>query len=171
MIVGTIAPTGTTSAHVCPLEEGMGSPQNYLTYVINGDHKPQPADITPGSNGVTFLSTFPASIQIDFNAPITPIVISVAIANNKITNVKVVFVEIAPNGTKLQSSGSDNIVTGFPKTPLAPGTSLLITFKTDDGQPAYGVTLSIIACYQPTASTTAFSTTKATSGSSRLLRT
>ncbi|CAF3556554.1 unnamed protein product [Adineta steineri] len=151
----TVIVSSTSSPVICQSEEGMGNSQ-LLTVTCNGlDSSPLP-NINPGGSGVTFL-TNDGTTEILFYEKIAPIIITISIANTAITNVIQVFVIIIQPGTSnhlyLSSPINSTVVNGFPKTPLSPGSTLLISFKTSDGKPPKKVTLSIIACFNPVSST------------------
>ncbi len=156
------APTGTASTPICPLQEGMGQPQYLSQPVLNGLYEPTIPNINPGGEGVTFLDNN-ASIEIEFNPSITPIVEYVSIANPSITNVNQVSVTIiASNGSIIETLNSlvgNNFVSGFPLTPLPASSTLYITFQTSDQAPPQNVTISIIACFNAELITTGVSTT------------
>ena len=161
----------TIATHVCPLQDGMGQPQYISTPGFNGAHVPSTPNINPGAEGVTFLSKT-STIIIDLAPSITPIVEYVSIANTTITNVKRVFVTILDSKgstiEKLSSPEDSTVVTGFPTSPLPANSTLLITFATNDSQPPYNVTISIIACFHPEMSVTTVSTTAGSSRTSGL---
>ena len=152
--------TGLTWA--CKLEEGMGQPQYLSKPEIRGEYTPATANINPGSDGVTFTSDN-ASIAIDFALSIAPIVESVSIANQAITNVNrvTVTVIVSDNSSHITISSpiGSTVVTGFPTSPLPAGSTLFITFETSNQKPPYGVTLSVVACYYPVPTGTSTYTT------------
>ncbi len=115
-----------------------------------------PSNLNPGSPGVTFNQPN-ASITIPFAPGITPILVEVSIPNTN-TNVNQTHVIItAPNGTIIANQVSppgSNVVTGFPVTPLPANSTVTITFQTNNGQPPANVTISEIACYTPSSTTT-----------------
>ena len=136
---------------------GMTSPQYINNATINGAPTgTSPSDLNPGSSGVTFIQP-DASVTIPFATGITPIVVEVSVPNTN-TNVNQIQVIItAPNGTvivnEVSPPGSNN-VTQFPLQPLPENSTLTITFQTNNGNPPANVTISVIACYTPSTSTT-----------------
>lgn len=139
-------------SHVCDLEEGMGNPAYFYTPEFNGVSNPHPANVFPGGVGVTFTSTT-NMISIEVKPSNHPIIEYVSIADPTITNVNKITVSILrPDGSNLLTvsslPGSLN-VTGFPNTPLQPGSTIILTFETADGRPAQNVTISILGCFHP----------------------
>ena len=140
----------------------MTSPQyiNNVTFV-GAPSGTSPTDLNPGSPGVDF-NDVNASVTIPFTPDTTPIVTQVSVPNTN-TNVDQITVVItAPNGTQIinvVSPPGTNSVTQFPVTPLPEGSTVTITFHTNDGNPPENVTISVIACYTPATSTTTITTT------------
>ncbi|CAF3426792.1 unnamed protein product [Rotaria socialis] len=157
--------THTSTTHICTLQEGMDKPQYLLEPVLNGAHFPRSPNISPNGEGVTFTSQT-AEIAIELAPFITPIIEYLSIANTTITNVDQLYVTIiASSGSTirtLNSSVGNTVVTGFPDIPLPVGSTLLITFGTNDQKPPSAVTLSIQACFHPELITTTsgYSTTR-----------
>ena len=114
------------------------------------------SQLNPGSPGVNFTITNP-SVIIPFAPDVTPIVVSVSVPNTN-TNVDQITVVItAPNATVLVNETSPtgtNIVDQFPPEPLPENSTVTVTYYTRDDQPPENVTMSIIACYTPSAGTT-----------------
>ena len=136
---------------------GMSSPQ-YINNVTLVGAQPgsSPTDLNPGSQGVDF-NDVNASVIIPFTPGTTPILTEVSIPNTN-TNVDQITVVItAPNGTVIVNEISPpgtNTVTQFPLTPLPEGSTITITFQTNDNNPPENVTISVIACYTPSTATT-----------------
>jgi uncharacterized membrane protein len=121
---------------------------------------PSPTDINPGSPGVDFSETN-GSVIIPLPSGITPIVVEISVPNTN-TNVNQTIVVItSPNGTVIVNATSppgSNAVTQFPSEPLPEGSTITITFQTNDGRPPENVTISVIACYTPSTATTIVTT-------------
>ena len=117
---------------------------------------PSPTAINPGSPGVDFSETN-GSVIIPLPSGITPIVVEISVPNPN-TNVNQTRVVItAPNGTvvvDVTSPPGANKVTQFPSEPLPEGSTITITFQTNDGRAPENVTISVIACYTPSTATT-----------------
>ena len=135
----------------------MSNPQYINNVTITGAPPgTSPTDLNPGSPGVDFNDVNGAVI-IPFTPDTTPIVTQVSVPNTN-TNVDQITVVItAPNGTQIVnvvSPPGTNSVTQFPVTPLPEGSTITVTFHTNDGNPPENVTISVIACYTPSTATT-----------------
>ncbi|CAF1433706.1 unnamed protein product, partial [Rotaria sordida] len=145
-----------TTTMICPLKEGMDSPQ-YINnpIIIGASSLTSPSKINPGSDGVDFNEKN-SSVIIPFAPGTTPILASVAVPN-KNTNVDKITVTITePSGkTSVQrvSPGNTNKVDTFPITPLPENSKITVTFGTNNNQFPENVTISVIACYTPTTAT------------------
>ncbi|CAF4577266.1 unnamed protein product, partial [Rotaria socialis] len=153
-----------TTTMVCPLTEGMTSPQ-YLDSPQLTDAKTGtvPSDLKPGSPGVTF-TTPDAKVVIPLAPGIAPIVTEVSVPN-PLTNVVEITVTFTPatsdTPVRLTSPTGTNTVDNFPITPLKEGSTITITFVTTNNQPPENVTLSVIACFVPSTATTIVSSSTA----------
>jgi hypothetical protein len=139
----------------------MTSPQ-YIgdATIIGAPTGTSPSDLNPGSPGVDFTNVN-ASVTIPFTPGTTPILTEVSVPNTN-TNVDQITVVItAPNGTQIVNAVSPsgtNSVTQFPVTPLPEGSTIRVTFHTNDTNPPQNVTISVIACYAPSSTTTIITT-------------
>ncbi|CAF3552428.1 unnamed protein product, partial [Rotaria sordida] len=146
-----------TTTMICPLKEGMDSPQ-YINnpIIIGASSLTSPSEINPGSDGVDFKEKN-SSVIIPFAPGITPILASIAVPN-KNTNVNNITVTITEASGKILvkqvSPGNTNKVDTFPITPLPENSKITVTFGTNNNQAPENVTISVIACYTPTTATT-----------------
>jgi hypothetical protein len=124
--------------------------------LIGAPSSASPSQLTPGSSGVKFMALY-ASIRIPLLPGINLIVAQVSVAST-ITNVNQTRVIVtAPNGTNITdevSPAGTNTVTQFPTEPLPENSTITITFQTNDGYPPQNVTISVIACIEPSSGTT-----------------
>jgi hypothetical protein len=136
---------------------GMSNSQFINNATINGAQPlTSPAQLNPGSSGVDFIQPN-GSIILPFVTGVTPIVAEVSVPNTE-TNVNQIRVVItASNGTtivdQVSPSGTNKVKT-FPLEPLPENCTMTITFDTTNGNPPENVTISVIACYTPSTTTT-----------------
>ena len=148
----------------------MGNAQYISDATLTGQtSSSSPSDLNPGQPGVDFATNEGASIVVPLASGVTPIIVEVSVPNTD-TNIKTILVVVtAPDNTIVFTGESpddnSNTVTGFPVEPLPEGSTVTVTWVTNDGKPAEHVTLSVIACYTPTTATTIV-TTGTTTGTS-----
>lgn len=140
---------------------GMGSSQKIPNATFTGQpDSTLTADLVPGQAGINFHEPN-GTITFPFGPGVTPIVTSVSVPKGN-TNVDKITVTIkAADGTTLfegTSTPGTNNVTGFPVTPLPEGSTVTVTLYTPDNKAAVYVTLSVIACYSPSTTTTVVTT-------------
>ena len=135
----------------------MSNPQ-YISDVtlVGAPTGTSPSDLNPGSPGVDF-NNVNAAVTIPFTPGTTPILAQVSVPNTNTNVDQITVIVTAPNGTQivnLVSQPGTNTVTQFPVTPLPEGSTVTVTFHTNDGNPPQNVTISVIACYTPSSTTT-----------------
>ena len=137
----------------------MDKPQyiNNVTFTGVSSPPPTPSDINPGSPGVDFITSNP-SIIIPLQPGIKPILAEVSVPNTNTNVNQITVIVTSPNGRVIVNETSTttipNTVNQFPVTPFPEDSTITIIVRTPNNEAPQNVTISVIACYTPSITTT-----------------